>query len=187
VSDEGAARPVFGETMEPTALVVTASDRGAVGKRADSSGQAVAERLTALGFRVERTIVPDEQPLLEAVLREGAARHRLVITTGGTGLTPRDVTPQATLAVVDYEVPGIAEAMRAAGRAVTPLADLSRGVSGVRSGSLIVNLPGSPKAAMESLEAIVPLIPHALETLAGPFDHAARPVAWPRHSGDARA
>jgi molybdenum cofactor synthesis domain-containing protein len=184
VSDGKPDRPVFGQTMDATALVVTASDRGAAGERADSSGNAVAERLTALGFRVERQVVPDEQPLLEAVLREGAARHRLVITTGGTGLTPRDVTPQATLAVVDYQVPGIAEAMRAAGRAVTPLADLSRGVAGVRSGSLIVNLPGSPKAAMESLEAIVALIPHALETLAGPFDHAARPVARPRPSDD---
>jgi molybdenum cofactor synthesis domain-containing protein len=180
VSQERPPRPVFGETIDPTALVVTASDRGAAGERADSSGRAVADRLTALGFRVERSIVADEQPLLEDVLRDGASRHRLVVTTGGTGLTPRDVTPQATLAVVDYQVPGIAEAMRAAGRAVTPLADLSRAVAGVRAGSLIVNLPGSPKAAIESLEAIVPLIPHALETLAGPFDHAARPVAVPR-------
>jgi molybdenum cofactor synthesis domain-containing protein len=179
VTDARDPRRVFGETLDPTALVVTASDRGAAGERADSSGRAVAERLTALGFRVERRVVPDEQPLLEAVLRDGTVRHRLVVTTGGTGLTPRDVTPQATLAVVDYEVPGIAEAMRAAGRVVTPLADLSRAVAGVRAGSLIVNLPGSPKAAMESLEAIVPLIPHALETLAGPFDHAARPIARP--------
>ena len=93
------------------------------------------------------------------------------MTTGGTGLTPRDVTPQATAAVIDYEVPGLAEAMRAAGRAVTPLADLSRGVVGVRSGSLIVNLPGSPKGALESLEAIEAVLDHALETLAGPYDH----------------
>jgi molybdenum cofactor synthesis domain-containing protein len=179
VSGQRPPRPVFGEIASPTALVVTASDRGAAGERADSSGQAVAERLTALGFQVERSVVPDEQPLLEAVLRDGTARHRLVVTTGGTGLTPRDVTPQATLAILDYEVPGIAEAMRAAGRAVTPLADLSRAVAGVRGGALIVNLPGSPKAAMESLDAIVPLIPHALETLAGPFDHAARPISRP--------
>jgi molybdenum cofactor synthesis domain-containing protein len=179
MNDGKAARPVFGETVDPTALVVTASDRSAAGERADTSGQGVAERLSSLGFRVEREIVPDEQSRIEAVLRAAAARHRLIVTTGGTGLTPRDVTPQATLAVVDYQVPGIAEAMRAAGRAVTPLADLSRGVAGVRGGSLIVNLPGSPKAAMESLEAIVPLIPHALETLAGPFDHATRPVSQP--------
>jgi molybdenum cofactor synthesis domain-containing protein len=179
VSGDQPARPIFGETVDPTALVVTASDRGAAGQRADTSGQIVADRLSAIGFRVERQIVPDEQAEIEAALREGAGRHRLVMTTGGTGLTPRDVTPQATLAVLDYQVPGIAEAMRASGRLVTPLADLSRAVAGVRAGSLIVNLPGSPKAASESLEAIIPLIPHALETLAGPFDHAARPIAQP--------
>jgi molybdenum cofactor synthesis domain-containing protein len=96
------------------------------------------------------------------------------VTTGGTGLTPRDVTPQATLAVIDYEVPGLAEAMRAAGRRQTPMADLSRSVVGVAGRSLVVNLPGSPKAALESIEAIVPVLEHALETLAGPFDHAAK-------------
>jgi len=177
VSEAKPPRRVFGEDMELTALVVTASDRGAAGERADSSGRQVTERLTALGFDVERRIVPDDQALLEAVLREGTARHRLVITTGGTGLTPRDVTPQATLAVIDYQVPGIAEAMRAVGRQHTPLADLSRAVVGVHAGSLIVNLPGSPKAAIESLDAIVGIIPHALETLAGPFDHAVRSAA----------
>jgi molybdenum cofactor synthesis domain-containing protein len=180
VSDQRPQRPVFGETVDPTALVVTTSDRGAAGERADTSGAAVAERLGKLGFQVERAMVPDEQAQIEAVLRDGAARHRLIVTTGGTGLTPRDVTPQATLAVADYLVPGVAEAMRAAGRAVTPLADLSRAIAGVRAGALIINLPGSPKAALESLEAVVPLIPHALETLAGPFDHAARPVAKPK-------
>jgi molybdenum cofactor synthesis domain-containing protein len=183
MTDPDAAKPprrVFGEDIELTALVVTASDRGAAGERADSSGQRVAERLTALGFQVERRVVPDEQPLLESVIRDGTARHRLVVTTGGTGLTPRDVTPQATLAVIDYQVPGMAEAMRAAGRQYTPLADLSRAVVGVRAGSLIINLPGSPKAAIESLDAVVSVIPHALETLAGPFDHAVRTAAQPR-------
>jgi len=102
---------------------------------------------------------------------EAATGHVLVVTTGGTGLTPRDVTPQATLAVMDYEIPGMAEAMRAAGRIVTPLADLSRGRVGVLGRTLLVNLPGSPKGAMESLEAIVPILDHALETLAGPHDH----------------
>jgi molybdopterin biosynthesis enzyme MoaB len=96
------------------------------------------------------------------------------VTTGGTGLTPRDVTPQATLAVIDYEVPGLAETMRAAGRETTPMAALSRSVVGVRGGSLVVNLPGSPKGAMESLEAILPALDHALEMLEGPFDHNAR-------------
>ena len=95
----------------------------------------------------------------------------LVVTTGGTGLTPRDVTPEATRAVIDYEIPGMAEAMRAAGRAITPLADLSRGVVGVIGRSLVVNLPGSPKGAIESLDAIAPILDHALETLAGPHDH----------------
>jgi molybdenum cofactor synthesis domain-containing protein len=167
----------FGRDFEVSALVITASDRSAAGSRADTSGEGVADRLSDAGFRVERTVVPDDQPLLEAAIREGAAQHRLVITTGGTGLTPRDVTPQATLAVIDYQVPGIAEAMRAAGRSITPLAELSRAVAGVRSGALVINLPGSPKAAIESLEAIVGIIPHALETLAGPFDHATRAVA----------
>ena len=157
-----------------SALVLTASDRSAAGEREDASGAAVAERLTGLGFDVEREVVADDRPAIEGALKAGTARHRLVVTTGGTGLTPRDVTPQATLAVVDYAVPGLAEAMRAAGRASTPLADLSRAVVGVRAGSLIVNLPGSPKGALESLEAIVPVLDHALETLAGPFDHAAR-------------
>ncbi len=190
MTDPDAAKPprrVFGEDIELTALVVTASDRGAAGERADSSGERVAERLAALGFKVERTVVPDEQPLLESIIRDGTARHRLVITTGGTGLTPRDVTPQATLAVIDYQVPGIAEAMRAAGRLHTPLADLSRAVVGVCAGSLIVNLPGSPKAAMESFEAIVAVIPHALETLAGPFDHAVRAAAQPRATPQPRS
>jgi molybdopterin adenylyltransferase len=96
------------------------------------------------------------------------------VTTGGTGLTPRDVTPQATLAVIDYEVPGLAEAMRASGRAITPFADLSRGVVGVLGKTLIINVPGSPKAATESFDALVPVLEHALETIAGPFDHGVR-------------
>ena len=110
---------------------------------------------------------------IEAALRAAATDHLLVVTTGGTGLTPRDVTPQATHAVIDYEVPGLAEAIRAAGRAKTPMADLSRGVVGVLDGSLIVNVPGSPRAALESIDALSPTLRHALETLAGPFDHGA--------------
>jgi molybdopterin adenylyltransferase len=162
------------EAARRTALVLTASDGAAAGVRADESGAQVAARLTALAFDVERRVVPDEQWEIEAALVDAAARHALIVTTGGTGLTPRDVTPQATGAVVDYEVPGLAEAMRAAGRATTPFADLSRGVVGVRGGCLIVNLPGSPKGALESLEAIVAVLDHALETLAGPYDHAIR-------------
>jgi molybdenum cofactor synthesis domain-containing protein len=166
-----------------SALVLTASDRGAAGEREDSSGAAVAERLADLGFEIERTVVPDDRPRIEGALKAGAARHPLVVTTGGTGLTPRDVTPQATLAVLDYEVHGLAETMRHAGRQKTPMASLSRSVVGVRGGSLIVNLPGSPTGAMESLEAILPVLDHALEMLAGPFDHAARVPASARSPG----
>jgi molybdenum cofactor synthesis domain-containing protein len=157
-----------------TALVLTASDRSAAGTREDASGAALAERLAGLGFDVERRIVPDDQATIAAALRDGAASHPLIVTTGGTGLTPRDVTPQATRDVIDYEVPGLAEAMRADGRAKTPFAALSRSVVGVRGRTLIVNTPGSPKGASESLEAIVPVLDHALETLAGPHDHGAR-------------
>jgi molybdenum cofactor synthesis domain-containing protein len=153
--------------------VLTASDRSAAGTREDSGGAGVAERLEALGFAVERSVVADDRDAIEAALRAAAEHHALVVTTGGTGLTPRDVTPQATLAVVDYEVPGLAEAMRAEGRTHTLFASLSRGVVGVLGRTLIVNLPGSPKGALESIEAIVPVLDHALETLAGPFDHAA--------------
>jgi molybdopterin adenylyltransferase len=155
-----------------SALVVTVSDGAASGRREDRSGRLVAERLVALGFAVEQAIVPDERDRIEAALSHGAEGHRLVVTTGGTGLTPRDVTPQATLAVIDYEVPGLAEAMRAEGRRQTPMASLSRAVVGVRGRSLIVNLPGSPSGASESLDAIALVLPHALETLAGPHDHA---------------
>jgi len=159
---EGAIRSV---------LVLTISDGVSAGVREDASGAELAERLGTLGFAVERSIVTDDSHAIERALIVGAARHPLVVTTGGTGLTPRDVTPQATRAVIDYEVPGLAEAMRAAGRAITPLADLSRGVVGVRGRSLIANLPGSPKGALESLEAIEGVLDHALETLAGPHDH----------------
>ena len=154
-----------------SALVLTVSDRVAAGTRDDASGDAIAARLASLGFEIERRIVSDDVPAIATAIREGAAAHPLVVTTGGTGLTPRDVTPQATGTVLDYEVPGIAEAMRAAGRVHTPLADLSRGVVGVAGRSLVVNVPGSPKGSIESLDAVIPILDHALETLSGPFDH----------------
>jgi molybdenum cofactor synthesis domain-containing protein len=162
--------------------VITASDGAAAGVREDASGAGVAARLEALGFRVDRQVVPDDQPTIERALVEGAAVHAIVLTTGGTGLTPRDVTPQATRAVIDYDVPGMAEAMRAAGRAKTPFADLSRGVVGVRGRTLIANLPGSPNAALESFDALEPILDHALETLAGPHDHDA--ATTPDRSGE---
>jgi molybdopterin adenylyltransferase len=153
------------------AVVITASDGVSAGTREDTSGASVEERLQALGFFVQRAVLPDEQAILTEVLRETAKAHDLVVTTGGTGLTPRDVTPQATKDAIDYEVPGLAEAMRAAGRASTPFADLSRGVVGVIGKALVVNLPGSPRGALESLAAIEGVLDHALETLAGPYDH----------------
>jgi molybdopterin adenylyltransferase len=158
------------------ALVITASDGAAAGVREDTSGAGLAQRLESLGFAVEQQVVPDERSRLEAALTEAAESHDLIVTTGGTGLTPRDVTPQATQAVIDYEVPGLAEAMRAAGRASTPMADLSRGVVGVRGRALIVNTPGSPRGALESLAAIEAVLDHAIETLAGPYDHGQRPL-----------
>jgi molybdenum cofactor biosynthesis protein B len=153
------------------ARVVTISDGVAAGVRDDLSGPALEDLLRGLGFAVSRALVADDRAAIQAALRDAAATDRLVVTTGGTGLTPRDVTPQATAALLDYEVPGLAEAMRAAGRAKTPMADLSRGLVGVLGRSLVVNVPGSPKAARESIEAIAPALAHALETLAGPFDH----------------
>ncbi|HEX7471848.1 MAG TPA: MogA/MoaB family molybdenum cofactor biosynthesis protein [Candidatus Limnocylindrales bacterium] len=173
--DERQADEATGRSLvRRAAFVLTTSDRSAAGTRADTSGAAVAARLTALGFTVDGAIVPDEQPGIEAALRAAVVTHALVVTTGGTGLTPRDVTPQATLAVIDFEVPGLAEAMRAEGRRFTPMAALSRAVVGVAGRTLVVNLPGSPRGATESLDAIVPVLDHALDTLAGPYDHATR-------------
>ncbi len=155
-----------------TAAVVTVSDGVFHGSREDRSGQAVCDTLARAGFRVsQRTVVPDEREEIEGVLRRLVTRADLVVTTGGTGLGPRDVTPEATRAVVEREVPGLAEAMRAAGRATTPLADLSRGVVGARGEALVVNLPGGSKGAVESLEAILPVVPHALDLLAGQTHH----------------
>jgi molybdopterin adenylyltransferase len=158
------------------AFVLTVSDGVAAGAREDRSGAAVAERLVALGFLVERGCVADDRQAIAEAIRAASRAHPLVVTTGGTGLTPRDVTPEATLDVVERLIPGLAEAMRAAGRVHTPMADLSRAVVGAVGTALIVNLPGSPKGALESLAAIEAVLPHALETLAGPFDHGAAAV-----------
>ena len=155
------------------AVVLTISDRSAAGERADVSGPGAAAALRDAGFEVgDPEVVPDDAEAITAALR-AALRERpaLVVTTGGTGLASRDVTPEATRAVIEREVVGIAEAIRAEGRRSTPLASLSRAVAGTAGRSLVVNLPGSPKAVDESLSVLLPLVPHALEVLAGSDPH----------------
>ncbi|HEY0784857.1 MAG TPA: MogA/MoaB family molybdenum cofactor biosynthesis protein [Acidobacteriaceae bacterium] len=149
------------------AVVITVSDSSARGLRQDLSGPAVAQALSLAGFDVvEHALVPDEQPQIEAALSRAAARAPLVITTGGTGITPRDVTPEATRSVCTRLLDGLSEQMRAAGRQETPFAVLSRGLCGLLGSSLVVNLPGSPRGALTSLHAVLPVLPHALGLLA---------------------
>ncbi len=149
--------------------ILTLSDKGSRGERTDTSGPGLRELLNER-YKVEAyEIVADERREIEAKLIEWAdtLHLNLILTTGGTGVAPRDVTPEATLAVIERQVPGMAEAMRFASLQKTPMAMVSRAVVGIRGQSLIVNLPGSPKGAKESLEAIIPAIPHALEKIAG--------------------
>jgi cyclic pyranopterin monophosphate synthase len=157
-------------TAEHEAVVVTCSNRSAAGERDDTSGPALVEHLRLAGFDVapEALVVADDEAAIAGLLAHLAdAGHRLILTTGGTGLTPTDVTPAATRRVIEREAPGLAELMRSAGMASTPMAALSRGVVGTRGSTLIANLPGSPKGATESLEALLPVIRHALDQLAG--------------------
>jgi molybdenum cofactor synthesis domain-containing protein len=166
---EGRAEaPIPGTSHE--AVVITCSTRSAAGERPDASGPVVVAALREAGFQVapEPLVLPDDEDRIAASLAALAdGGTRLIVTTGGTGLTPGDRTPAATLRVIDREVPGMAELMRAAGLASTPMASLSGGVVGVRGESLIVNLPGSPKGASESLAAVMPVLRHAIEQLAG--------------------
>jgi molybdopterin adenylyltransferase len=160
------------------AAVLTISDSVSAGTRTDRSGPAVRERLEQLGWTVSvMEAIPDDAPEIShrlATLADGG-QVAAIFTTGGTGLAPRDVTPEATRAVVDREIPGFGEMMRFKGRESTPMATLSRSLAGTRGRVLIVNLPGSPKGAVESLDAIVELVPHVLNLLRGQTEHAAAP------------
>ena len=150
--------------------ILTVSDTGYRGERRDASGEIIRECLTALESKVaDYSVVPDEKDLISAKLKEWADRGDvdLVLTTGGTGLSPRDVTPEATLAIIDKLVPGLAEAMRAESVKKTPRGMLSRGTAGIRGGCLVVNLPGSPKAVRGCLDTILPALSHAIEVLKG--------------------
>jgi molybdenum cofactor synthesis domain-containing protein len=155
-----------------TAAVLTVSDSSARGERPDASGPAVADLLNKKKFQVVTTeIVPDDRIHIEDALMRLTEKVRLIVSTGGTGIAERDVTPEATRSVCERLVEGIAERMRLEGSKKTPLAALSRGVCGVRGHSLILNVPGSPKGAVESLEAVIELIPHALQLLSGNTKH----------------
>ena len=155
-----------------TAAVLTVSDSSVRGERADISGPATAELLRETGFEVVlREIVSDDQPAIESALARLSEQAQLVVTTGGTGIAVRDVTPEATRAVCSKLIDGIPERMRAEGAAHTRFAVLSRGLCGVRGRSLILNLPGSPSGAEESLRAVLDILPHAIDLLAGKTGH----------------
>jgi molybdopterin adenylyltransferase len=154
--------------------VITVSDSVSAGNRTDGSGPAVKARLEQLGWQVSQiAVVPDDVSLLRQRLIDVADAGQVcaIFTTGGTGIAARDVTPEVTRAVIDREIPGLGELMRARGRDSTPFATLSRAIAGTRGGVLIVNLPGSPKGAVESLDAIVEVVPHVLDLLSGQTEH----------------
>jgi molybdopterin adenylyltransferase len=148
--------------------ILTLSDRSSRGERVDSSGPALANLIQAEGWSVvKQSLLPDEESAIRAILTSWAdsGEVNVILTTGGTGFSPRDVTPEATRAVIDREAPGLAEAMRAASLKVTPHAMLSRIVTGIRGKTLIINLPGSPKGAVENLQVAIPVLPHAVQLL----------------------
>jgi molybdenum cofactor synthesis domain-containing protein len=150
--------------------IITVSDKGSQGKRQDLSGPAIAEMLARAGIQIKKTlIIPDEvDQISEAIIQfADVEKLDLILTTGGTGVSPRDLTPDATLKVIDKEVPGMAEAMRLASMKITPHAMISRAIAGIRGRCLIVNLPGSPKGAKENLAAVLPALQHAIEKIKG--------------------
>jgi molybdopterin adenylyltransferase len=152
----------------PTAAILTISDTRSAGSRADTTTQMMAEILTGAAFEIAETrLVPDEFDDIAAAITELAQKAELVITSGGTGLAPRDVTPEATLSVVDRQAPGIAEAMRVETAKFQPLSYLSRAVAGQLGTTLVVNLPGNPKAVRECFDVLLPMLPHAIKTSIG--------------------
>jgi molybdopterin adenylyltransferase len=151
------------------ARVITCSDAASRGEREDRSGPAVCDLLIARGFEVELVVVPDDMDTIAAAITESDAR--LIVTTGGTGIAPRDVTPEATMRVCDRIIPGFGELMRAKSLEKTPLAPLSRAQAATRGSTLVLNLPGSPRGAVENLEAVLHLIGHALDLLGGNTEH----------------
>jgi molybdopterin adenylyltransferase len=160
--------------------VITISDSAVAGTRADASGPALEARARALGWQIAATkLVPDEIHLIAAAVSEhvGAGEYDLILCTGGTGLSPRDVTPEAVRSVADREVPGFGELMRAEGRKSTPYAALSRSAAYTRGAALILTFPGSPRGAVESLDVVAALIPHAINLLQGRTEHHAKPQA----------
>ncbi len=161
--------------MEISFAVITLSDKGSRGQRQDTSGPLIRQRLEKKGFRhIESLLLPDEkEPLMKALI-ELSEKVDLILTTGGTGLSPRDITPEVTLEVIEKEVPGIAEAMRLEGLKKTPHAMLSRAVAGIRGNCLIINLPGSPKAVEEGLQVIEDVLEHAIEKIKGSERECAR-------------
>ncbi len=157
--------------MGRVAHVITVSDGVFAGERDDGSGQALQDRLEAHGYEVERSLVPDEADAIAGAILAACAGADLLLTTGGTGFGLRDVTPEATRSVLEREAPGLVHAMLAKGMESTPMAALTRAVAGTVGSTLVINLPGSPRGATESLDAVIELIPHALQLLGGDNRH----------------